>query len=159
MKQLRYSVSGSGTLRLFAVLKNGKDHFLGEIGPISVLAKTAALSCWMLNMTEQAKQLDLLEVEDLTQRESVAQFFFNEDGTMRHLRVERINGKPVWICTALTNKVVRQTTGKHGRGPIGEAAYYADYIATIYGVEDDGTKFLLRHGADALARQILNNRI
>lgn len=159
MNKLRYNVSSSGTLSLHAVLSDGTNYQIGEIGPLSALVGSAALSCWMLNMVERCKTLDLLDVEEEMPRESVASYFFNEDGSMKHLRVQRVNGKCVWVCSALVNKTHRQTSGRHGHGPLREAAYYADLIATVYGVTDEGTKFLLRHGADSLARQIMNNMI
>lgn len=141
------------TLRLFVLLENGTAELLGEISPLDKLMGTPALQRWVLDMCKLADKLPAYE-EPVHAEQSSAGQFFNEDGTMRHLKVQKMGDKIVWWCTALRDKTLRQKVGKYGSVKK-DVDFFTHYIATAHGSVDESTLFLLRHGVNALAQHAL----
>jgi hypothetical protein len=141
------------TLRLFVLLENGTAELLGEISPLDILMGTEVLQLWVADMCKLADKMPAYE-EPVHAEQSAAGQFFNDDGTMRHLKVQKMGDKVVWWCTALKGKTLRQKVGKFGSVKK-DVEFFTHYIATANDVDDESTLFLLRHGVQALAQQAL----
>lgn len=139
------------TLRLYVLLQDGTVELLGEISPLDKLMGTPALQRWVADMCALAHKLPAYE-EAVHAEDSAAGQFFNSDGTMRHLKVQKMGDNIVWWCTALRDKTLRQKVGKYGSVKK-DVDFFTRYIATAHGVDDESTLFLLRHGVESLAQK------